>query len=167
VSGLKAGLKRLAEGAVAPLAPFTWRLRGGSRLLVLMYHRVLPADHADRLIEQPGMYVSPQTLDLHLTVLKRHFPVVHLDEWLSAAQRGGPLPSRACALTFDDGWRDNFEHAFPVLLRHRAPATIFLVSSMTGTLRQFWPNRLARRLIGLQPEEGLPEPLQSVLAPTI
>jgi peptidoglycan/xylan/chitin deacetylase (PgdA/CDA1 family) len=167
VSALKRGLKRMAAATLAPLAPLSWRMRSGRSLLVLTYHRVLPAEHPDRAIEQPGMYVSPTTLDLHLTLLKRHFPIVHLDDWLRSAASGGSLPPRACALTFDDGWKDNFEFAFPVLQRHAAPATIFIVSGMTGTHCEFWPNRLARRLAQLRPGEELPEPLGRLLAPVI
>jgi peptidoglycan/xylan/chitin deacetylase (PgdA/CDA1 family) len=132
-----------------------------------MYHRVLPAEHSDRDIEQPGMYVSPATFDMHLEVLKGHFPIVHLDEWVAAAASGGPLPKRACAVTFDDGWRDNFEYAFPVLRRHLAPATIFLVSAMTGTEREFWPNRLARLLARMPLDTPLPSRLEAVLLPVL
>jgi peptidoglycan/xylan/chitin deacetylase (PgdA/CDA1 family) len=164
---VKRAVKRLALAALAPLAPLTWRWAGGRRLLVLMYHRVLPADHPDRRIEQPGMYVSPETLEMHVALLKRYFSLVHLDDWLRAAAAGEALPGRACALTFDDGWRDNFEYAFPVLQRQAAPATIFLVSGMTGTTAEFWPNRLARRLARLGPDEALPEPLGSLLAAVI
>jgi peptidoglycan/xylan/chitin deacetylase (PgdA/CDA1 family) len=167
VSAFKRGLKSVAVAALAPLAPLSWRMRSGRNLLVLTYHRVLPAGHPDRSIEQPGMYVSPETLDLHLGLLRRHFPIVHLDDWLRSAAAGGPLPLRACALTFDDGWQDNFEYGFPVLQRHAAPATIFVVSGMTGTDLEFWPNRLARRLVRLRPDEELPEPLGRLLAPVI
>jgi peptidoglycan/xylan/chitin deacetylase (PgdA/CDA1 family) len=160
-------LKRIAEHALAPLAPFAWRRRPAPRLLVLMYHRVLPPAHPDRAVEQPGMYVSPETLDMHLGVLKRHFPIVHLDDWLRQAAEGGALPAQACALTFDDGWRDNFEHAFPVLCRHQSPATIFLVSSMTGTHRAFWPNRLAQALTRLPPRERFAGALGDLLAPIV
>lgn len=132
-----------------------------------MYHRVLPAGHPDRAIEQPGMYVSPATLDMHLTLLKRHFPLMQIEDWARGAAAGEPLPPVACALTFDDGWRDNFEHAFPVLRRHGAPATIFLVSAMTGTDKEFWPNRLARLLARLRPGQDLPGPLGSLLSEVI
>lgn len=163
---MKRQLKGLVAGVLAPLAPVAWRLRvRAPRLLVLMYHRVLPAAHPDRAIEQPGMYVSPETLDMHLAVLKRHFQLVHLDDWLSDAGAGRPLPSQACVLTFDDGWRDNFEHAFPVLRKHVAPATIFLVSTMTGTAQVFWPNRLGRLLTRVPAGERLPGALGELLAP--
>jgi peptidoglycan/xylan/chitin deacetylase (PgdA/CDA1 family) len=164
---VKRQLKRVAEDALAPLAPLTWRLRPAPRLLVLMYHRVLPAEHPDRAIEQPGMYVSPATLDMHLTLLERHFNIVHLDDWLGQAASGQSLPQLACALTFDDGWRDNFEYAFPVLQRHGCAATIFLVSGMTGTAHEFWPNRLARALTRLGPGDSLQGPLGDLLAPVL
>jgi peptidoglycan/xylan/chitin deacetylase (PgdA/CDA1 family) len=143
---VKPYLKRAAENIVATLAPSVWSAGRSTRLLVLMYHRSLPPGHPDRKTEQPGMFVSPETLDLHLATLRQYFELVHLDDWLRRAEAGEPLPRLACALTFDDGWRDNYEYAFPVLVRHRAPATIFLVSGLIGTESEFWPNRLARLL---------------------
>jgi len=133
VSALKAIAKRAVVCAVARTAPLTWRWRRPGSLVVLMYHRVLPKDSPARRTEQPGMYVSPETLDLHLGELKRHFELVHLDDWLRRAEARSTLPRLACAITFDDGWRDNYDFALPVLARHGAPATIFLVSSYIGT----------------------------------
>jgi len=132
-----------------------------------MYHRVLPEDDARCVAEQPGMWVSPVTLDLHLRVLREHFELVHLDDWLSDRVAGRDLPRRACAITFDDGWRDNFEFAFPILRRHRVPATIFLVSDFVGGVYTFWPNQLmaALRAVSSALEvRAWPGPLASVLA---
>jgi len=142
VSGLKKLAKRGVVQAVARAAPVTWRWRKPGSLVVLMYHRVLPKDSPLRRREQPGMYVSPETLDLHVREIKRRFELVHLDDWLRGAKQGETLPKIACALTFDDGWRDNYDFALPVLRRHQAPATLFLVSSYIGTTQRFWPNRL-------------------------
>ena len=143
---VKRQLKQLTQNLLAPFAPFIWRPRSGPRLLVLMYHRVLPADHPDRPHEQPGMFVSPETLALHLGILKTHFEVVHLEDWARDVANGLPVPRLACALTFDDGWRDNFEYAFPILQAQAVPATIYLLSDLVGTRYSFWPNRLARLL---------------------
>jgi peptidoglycan/xylan/chitin deacetylase (PgdA/CDA1 family) len=143
---VKAALKSALQSVVASLAPRRWRLGGEPRLLVLMYHRVLPRQHPDRASEQPGMFVSPETLAMNLRVAAEHFQLVHLDDWVARARAGEPLPPRACAVSFDDGWLDNYQHAWPVLRAAGVPATIFIVSSLVGTRYAFWPNRLARML---------------------
>jgi peptidoglycan/xylan/chitin deacetylase (PgdA/CDA1 family) len=121
-------------------------------------------------MEQPGMYLSPDTLDLHIRELKGRFELIHLDDWLHRARQGESLPRMACALTFDDGWRDNLEHAMPVLLRHQAPATIFLVSGYIGTGQRFWPNRLMTLLAKsfADPQSIVfPEALRAIVEPAL
>jgi peptidoglycan/xylan/chitin deacetylase (PgdA/CDA1 family) len=170
VSALKKVAKRVVVSAVARTAPLTWRLRRSGSLVVLMYHRVLPADSPARTTEQPGMYVSPDTLDLHLSELKRYFELVHLDEWLRRAKGGSPLPRLACAVTFDDGWRDNYEFALPVLVKHGAPATVFLVSNYIGTTYRFWPNRLIDLILKEHSHPGsvaFPAKLRTLVDPVL
>lgn len=111
-----------------------------------MYHRVLPASDPRFASEEPGMVVTPDTFRQHLRELKALFTVLPLVEWIARRKNGKPLPSRACAVTFDDGWLDNYEYALPILEQEQVPATIFAVSGMIGTRREFWPNRLARVL---------------------
>lgn len=135
-----------------------------------MYHRVLPETSPARQTEQPAMYVSPQTLDLHLSEVKRHFELVHLDDWLRRAKDGAALPHLACAITFDDGWCDNLEFALPVLRKHGAPAMIFLVSGYVGSAQRFWPNRLMALIQRATSSPGsveFPPPLQTLVEPVL
>jgi peptidoglycan/xylan/chitin deacetylase (PgdA/CDA1 family) len=55
-----------------------------------------------------------------------------------AGLRRGALPDNALAITLDDGYRDNYLHAFPILQRYSIPATIFLATSAIGSDRQLW-----------------------------
>src|SRR5262249_41232416 len=55
------------------------------------------------------------------------------------------LPAGACAITFDDGWRDNAEYAVPELQRRGLAATIFVVTKRVGTPGAFWPDELCER----------------------
>lgn len=92
------------------------------------------------------MWVYPETFRLHLRILKRHFEPVRLGEWLRRAHAGEPLPPRACAITFDDGWKDNYEYAYPILREAAIPATLFLCSDMLDGAGVFWPEKLAALL---------------------
>lgn len=170
MSGLKSLVRPAVLGGVAKIAPITWRARPPGSLVVLMYHRVLPESSPARLTEQPAMYVSPETLDLHLAEVKRHFELVHLDDWLRRAKSGASLPHLACAITFDDGWRDNLEFALPVLQKHGAPAMIFLVSSYVGSAQRFWPNRLMALIDRAMSSPGsveFPPPLRTLVEPVL
>lgn len=92
-----------------------------SGLLVLNYHRIgLPDADND-----PGLYsASQEEFDRQLAHLKRHFEVIGRDDVDSAlASRG-----RQILVTFDDGYRDNYLAAFPVLKRHNLTATFFLAT---------------------------------------
>lgn len=138
-------VKRGLQHVAARIGPQRWPSKQ-PRLLVLMYHRVLPATHPDMADVEPGMVVTPQTLELHLTLLRQRFTLLHLSEWLALRAAGRPLPPRACVVTFDDGWADNVEFAYPLLRKHGVPATIFLVADWIGSHNEFWPERLARLL---------------------
>lgn len=147
---MNAVIKQVIKPALVSLAgafgPHT-RASKIPRLWLLMYHRVLiQADERYRQ-EEPGMLVRPETLEMHIQEIKRQFELMPLGEWVNARLNNLPLPQNACAITFDDGWADNFEYALPVLKAHSAPATLFAVAEKIGTDFQFWPNIVAILLL--------------------
>lgn len=152
---MKKQFKRQLRNVVARIGRQNWQFPK-QKLIVLNYHRILPYQHADLPIVQPGMVVHDHTFAMHIKVLKQRYELVQLSDWMRLAKDGQRVPDRACAITFDDGWRDNFDYAFPILQAEQVPATIFLVADLVGTNRSFWPEKLARLLWaqgqGLGPE---------------
>lgn len=145
---VKQVLKQARNSLFAAIALMRIKLKRSPSLVILTYHRILPSQSPLRQTEQPGMIARPEALDMHISLLKRlGAEFVSLDTWLNAQRQNKPLPRLAVAVTFDDGWQDNYEHAFPVLKKHKVPATIFLVSQRINTPWQFWPEQVLDLLI--------------------
>lgn len=96
------------------------------------------------------MVVTPTTFSRHLSWLAEEFSVLPLHEIVARQGRGAPLPPRACAISFDDGWRDNLEYALPTLESRGLPATIFVVTERVGSQGAFWPDEVCRRMAPLR-----------------
>jgi peptidoglycan/xylan/chitin deacetylase (PgdA/CDA1 family) len=110
--------------------------RGGARPLVLGYHRVVDDFASVARTEMPSMLTSTRMFERHLDYLGRHFRFVSLDEVGAHILSGEPFDGPVAAITFDDGYRDVYEHAFPVLARKGIPAAVFVVTDLVG--RPFW-----------------------------
>ena len=117
------------------------------KLIILMYHRVLPKTDPRLLTEEPGMYVTPETFDMHLSELQQIAQLIHIEEWLELAKTDSLGNDLYCAITFDDGWADNYEFAFPLLKKYQTPACIFLATDYIGSDKVFWPERLASAIL--------------------
>jgi peptidoglycan/xylan/chitin deacetylase (PgdA/CDA1 family) len=111
-------------------------------VIILTYHRVIEKWDDALEYSQPGMVVTPSTFERQLALLKEHFDVVPLDAVLSPGSGAGHAARPRCVVTFDDGWRDNYDLAFPILRRHAIRATIFLATDFIGTDRAFWHTEL-------------------------
>jgi peptidoglycan/xylan/chitin deacetylase (PgdA/CDA1 family) len=136
---VKSALKSSAVAVADALGPHRINSRE-HKLWTIMYHRVLPKDDFRYQLEEPGMIVTPETLEMHIREIKRNFDVVSLGEWIDLFNQNLPLPKKACAITLDDGWSDNFEYAFPILQAEQVKATVFAVAEKIDTNFQFWPN---------------------------
>lgn len=102
-----------------------WIRRQGPRLIILTYHTATPGN-----------------LRQHWLYLRRHYRLLHLEDALEelfspsshkVQDRRTPL-----AITFDDGYYDNYTHSFPLACELQIPITIFLVPGYIKTGDHYW-----------------------------
>jgi peptidoglycan/xylan/chitin deacetylase (PgdA/CDA1 family)/SAM-dependent methyltransferase len=89
-----------------------------SRVVILCYHSI----HTDGSFRS----ATPEQFEQHLQWLKNHCELMSLEALLDARGRGAAGSRPRVAITFDDGYRDNYDHAFPLLQKYGAIATFFL-----------------------------------------
>jgi len=96
---------------------------GTQKIPILMYHMV-----KDRLTERERkVHVSKKTFEKQIRAFaKRDFTAISLADIYNAFVTGDALPANPVVITFDDGYLDNFEIAFPILKTYGFTATIFL-----------------------------------------
>jgi peptidoglycan/xylan/chitin deacetylase (PgdA/CDA1 family)/CelD/BcsL family acetyltransferase involved in cellulose biosynthesis len=116
----------------------SWDRRSEPSARILYYHRVnqendpfFPAISTD-LFEEEMRFVA------------RHYNVVSLAELLERLETGSSEP--VVAITFDDGYQDNYQNAFPILKRYGLPATIFLATGSMDSREPLWFEQLAEGL---------------------
>jgi peptidoglycan/xylan/chitin deacetylase (PgdA/CDA1 family) len=113
-------------------------LPGGNRCAILMFHRVVPRQSRERVHSLAEIVVFADTFERQMRFLAERCRVIPLRELVDALRDKRPPPAGSVVITFDDGWEDNYLHAFPVLQRHGLPATIFLTAGFVDTERLFW-----------------------------
>ena len=102
------------------------------RVPILMYHYVgdLPAN-AD--IYRRDLTVSPANFEAQLKFLQgRGYTSISLDDLLAALEGKQGLPPKPVVFTFDDGYKDNFQNAFPLLQRYGFTGTLFIITDYVG-----------------------------------
>ncbi len=112
---------------------------------ILLYH------HFGSIGRRSRSYIEPALFERQLGHLRRSGRVVlDLAALVDGMRRRG-VPRNAVAITFDDGWRDNYERGLPIVVRHGLPVTVFLVSGRVG-LREYvgWPEIREMRAAGIR-----------------
>lgn len=111
-------------------------------LRILTYHRV--ADPASTPLLNPGIISATPTLFTHqMKYLSDSYNVVSMEQALNAVLFQRALPDRAVLITFDDGYFDFKDIAWPILKQFKLPATVFVPTSYPyNPDRVFWWDRL-------------------------
>jgi GT2 family glycosyltransferase/peptidoglycan/xylan/chitin deacetylase (PgdA/CDA1 family) len=134
----KAGLRvleigrRIEELRAAAREADSWKIferEFATRLPVLLYHHVGPPQPGT----PPSLTVSPQRFEQHVRWLSRRgYQGILPTDWVRWRQEGAGLPEKPVLLSFDDGYADLAEYAFPVLRRYGFGAAVYIVTGQIG-----------------------------------
>ncbi len=122
----------------------TFRKSYEPKALVLMYHRV-----AELETDVWRLAVRPQNFEEQLQVLRSNWHVVPLPELVHDMTQGR-LRRNSIALTFDDGYLDNYAIARPLLEKYNLPATFFICSGNIGSYAEFWWDELEHLILSTE-----------------
>jgi peptidoglycan/xylan/chitin deacetylase (PgdA/CDA1 family) len=116
-------------------------------ILVLGYHRVW--DSADEAFPYDLNLIScdRQAFRRQMEFVARHYDPISLADLSRALDNEVMLPARPAIVTFDDGYEDNYTHAFPILRELGLPATIFVSTGYIGGTETFWFDRVCQIIL--------------------
>ena len=95
-----------------------------------------------------AMYVTPETFEKHIRWMKSTGEIVDQGRIFEKG-RGTRF-----VVTFDDGWKDNYIHAFPILKKYEVPAIIFICTESINEQKLFWPEEVGMAIMRSSKTEG-------------
>lgn len=113
-------------------APFRRANRG--KALILMYHRFSEAED--------GVSTSVRCFTEQLDYLADHYRIVPLSVLAGYVTSGVPVPPGLAVITIDDGYRDSFDIAYPILRERKIPATAFVVTDFVDQATWLWTDKV-------------------------
>ncbi|MDD6128914.1 MAG: polysaccharide deacetylase family protein [Veillonellaceae bacterium] len=112
---------------------------------VLNYHQINDT-------EKNALTVNTEQFEAQMKYLSENgYTAITPADMLDAWENGTQLPEKPVIITFDDGYLDNYNHAFPVLEKYQLKATIFLISDYVNT----YPNYLTWSAVQDMQQSGL------------
>jgi peptidoglycan/xylan/chitin deacetylase (PgdA/CDA1 family) len=129
------------------------------QLLVLNYHRI---GNPEETLHDSGVFsATAESFEEQVRFLKLHLKIIGLEEAIEIAEKRTALRDTRVLLTFDDGYRDNYDLAFPILRSHGVQGVFFLPTAFIGTDSIPWwdeiANLIQRATTGTIRLPGLPE----------
>lgn len=120
----------------------------GRGAVILRYHSVNDDPVWARECVQRSLVVPSAVFDAQVAYLVERHRVVGIGEIVEAMRNGRDLDRRWVAITFDDGYEDNYRKAFPILKRHGVTAAFYVTTGSVGDARPLWTVEVRRAVMG-------------------
>ena len=121
------------SGVRKVLSTLQRRAVGGRRVLILSYHRVVGNIEQEARRGLPTLNISQETFRKHLETVQETHDIVRLDDALDILDGTRRASRDVAVITFDDGYRDVYTWAYPVMKAMHVPAVVYVPSNFIGT----------------------------------
>lgn len=125
-----------------PLLSSWTRIFFQNQPLVVLYHGVTSEKNPEGIINYRKKHVHRDTFEKEVQWLSKHFTIVPLRDIEKMNEEKNFTGKNLCAITFDDGYRNNYLNAFPILKKYNVPATIFLTTGFVDRSIALWTDCL-------------------------
>lgn len=123
------------------------KIRLNGKCAVLMYHRVLNTFEMSESHSHDAIIISKEIFETQMRFLKKNYNVISLDKFIGMLNGKVLYREKSCLVTFDDGWKDNFKNAYPIMKELEIPGVIFLPTDFISSKKRFWQERMTQLLI--------------------
>jgi len=117
---------------------------GSGKVTILVYHRVLDLDDDHFPYYEKNVSCSPTMFERQMVYLKKRCNILSLEQYVYARQSGSSLPPSSVIVTFDDGYRDIYTNAYPILRKHNVPAVLFVTTNFIEGRKLYWWDAIAK-----------------------
>ena len=115
--------------------PALFRFWHRNALTIVLYHGVAPK-LTQGIYNYRGKFISPKSFEAQLQYFLKHYEVLSLERALTFMHEG-TLPKNALVITFDDGYRNFLEYAYPLLTKYNMPSTMYVLQILYCALSLF------------------------------
>ena len=110
-----------ATAGKAPATPDTAVIDKSAQAIIFCYHRFVDK------VRYPGTEIRPAEFEAQMKMLHdKKIPVIGMQDFLAWKRGGKNIPPRSAIITFDDGWKSQYDVAWPILKRYGYPLTLFI-----------------------------------------
>ena len=106
---------------------------------ILMFHRIVPESNLKRVHNHLSLEITPEHLEQIINFfLKRNYCFLSLDELYDRFKSGTFPDKKFVVFTFDDGYRDNLEIAYPIFKKYEIPFTVYITTGIPNKTAILW-----------------------------
>jgi len=111
-----------------------------NKIIILMYHRISDINNCDLDLD---IVVTPKEFERQMEYISKNYNPISFNELMECLENKKNLLGNSVIVTIDDGYKDCYMNAYPILQRYKVPATLFLATNYIDSQELYWWDKVA------------------------